>query len=66
MRAARAIGNGDFDAAIGTYKETLAKDERDTLALNMIAQCYEWKGDLNNAIQYANNKKLFKQIIGVN
>ena len=54
MSAAKAAGAGDYDAAIDLYKKSLIKDQKDIIALNMIALCYEWKGDLENAVQYAN------------
>ena len=53
IKAAKAIGAGNYDAAIAAYERNLRGTREDALALSMIAQCYEWKGDAANAIKYA-------------
>lgn len=54
LKASSAIGSGDYDKAIEIYKRKLKENNKDNLALVMIAYCYEWKDDMEKAIEYAN------------
>jgi len=54
MRASKAIGSRNYDLAIEEYKKIIAADEKDSFALTMLAACYEWKGDMETALKYAN------------
>lgn len=54
--ATKALRDDDYDTAIDIYKKEQQKNNKETYAVSIkgIAQCYEWKGDLENAIEYAN------------
>ena len=54
IKAAKAIGSKDYDTAIGIYRKRVEGDEKDSCSLAMLAHCYEWKGDVGSAIEYAN------------
>jgi tetratricopeptide (TPR) repeat protein len=54
MNASKAIGSKNYDIAIDIYKKRLEADESDLFALSMIAHCYDWKGDREIALKYAN------------
>jgi tetratricopeptide (TPR) repeat protein len=56
VRAAKAIGSRNYDAAIEAYKKMLETDEPDSYALTMLAVCYESKGDMETALKYANQE----------
>jgi len=56
MRASKAIGSQNYDVAIEEYKKRIEADETDSFALSMLASCYEWKGDKETALQYANKQ----------
>ena len=53
MTAARAIGTKNYAAAIEACKRMLSENKADYFAISMIAFCYEWNGDIANAIIYA-------------
>lgn len=56
MRASKAIGSKNYDAAIEIYKKKIEADPADYFALSMLAQCYEWQGDRETALEYANKQ----------
>lgn len=53
MKASSAIGGKNYDAAIDACKRMLDQNKEDYFATSMIAMCYEWKGDIAQAIIYA-------------
>jgi tetratricopeptide (TPR) repeat protein len=53
LRASRAIGAKNYDEAIDLCKRMLEKNSEDYNAISMLAVCYEWKGDIAQAIIYA-------------
>lgn len=53
MIASRAIGANNYDTAITAYKRILEEDKEDYQAIGMLVFCYEWKGDIAQAIIYA-------------
>ena len=53
MIASRAIGSKNYDTAIDAYKRLLIENKEDYHATGMLAFCYEWKGDIAQAIIYA-------------
>ena len=53
MTASRAIGAKNYDKAIDACKKMLDENKEDYVAISMLAFCYEWKGDLAQAIIYA-------------
>jgi tetratricopeptide (TPR) repeat protein len=53
IKASKAIGAKNYDAAIDTYKKMLDEHKEDYFATSMLAFCYEWKGDIAQAITYA-------------
>ena len=53
IKASKAIGAGNYDAAIAAYKRILEEKKDDPFALSMLAFCYEWKGQSGRAILYA-------------
>lgn len=54
MRASKAIGAKNYDVAIEVFKKRIETDRTDSEALSMLAHCYEWKGDRETALEYAN------------
>lgn len=52
-KAEKAIRKKDYDSAIKIYTEVLEENENDSTALSWIAHCYEWKGDLGQAVIFA-------------
>ena len=56
MRASQAVGSKNYDAAIEIYKKAIETDPADYFALSMLAHCYEWKGDGETALNYANKQ----------
>jgi len=54
IKAAKAVGSKDYDTAIEIYKGKVEENETDSFALSMLAHCYEWKKDMESAIEYAN------------
>jgi tetratricopeptide (TPR) repeat protein len=54
--AARAIGSENYDDAIAVYKKSLETDIDESETLIMLALCYEWKGEIESALQYANKR----------
>lgn len=53
MTASRAIGTKNYDTAIDAYKRLIDENKDDYHAIGMLAFCYEWKGDIAQAIIYA-------------
>ncbi len=53
MKASSAVGTKNYDAAIDACKRMLDEDKEDYFATSVIAVCYEWKGDIAQAIIYA-------------
>ena len=51
LKASAAIGAGDYETAIDIYEKKLDEDADDYLSLTMLAQCYEWKEDMDTAIE---------------
>ena len=56
MRASKAIGSKNYDAAIEIYKKKIEANPIDYIALSMLAHCYEWKDDRETALEYANKQ----------
>lgn len=52
-KVSKAIGSGDYDAAIEACRQMLADDKEDYFALSTLAFCHEWKGDTGRAVFYA-------------
>ena len=61
--ATKAIRDSDYDTAITIYKKEERENNKDTYAVSIkaIAQCYAWKGDLENAFKYANKMLILDQ-----
>ena len=56
MRASKAIGSKNYDVVIEVFKKRIEINEADSEALSMLAHCYEWKGDKETALEYANKQ----------
>ena len=54
LKASKAIGSSDYDTAIEIYTSRIENNGADLISLQMLACCYEWKGDKENTIEYVN------------
>lgn len=53
MKVFRAIGAGDYDAAIAACRKMLDEDAEDYFAVSTLAFCHELKGETGRAVFYA-------------
>ena len=53
-RAVAAIATRQYGIAIDIYKKRVEANAADTEALLFLAHCYEWNGEIELALQYAN------------
>ncbi len=53
--ATTAMRDGDYDTAISIYEREMQENNKETYVVSIkgIALCYGWKGDLENAFEYA-------------
>jgi len=53
MRASRLVGGANYAAAGSIYEQLIAADSSDTLAVSMLALCYEQQSRIPEALQLA-------------
>ena len=53
-RVAAAITTRQYGLAIDIYKERVEANATDTEALLFLTYCYEWNGEIDSALHYAN------------